>query len=251
MKTKPIPILTPLDQVESDIVHIRLPLPVGVDSARIGIDMVRLETLCRVAGIRQLSIAREDGIDSTKTSITGINQDGSATGIGESQKTKSASEHGMNPGISKPFISTNVRITIDTDELGKTVTENYPQGARSIPGWSQELQKLILTHLRKEGTSFLLSGNKDDFSREAKVLSYFALFGIILHHNIIPSIIVNMLTFKTAMYASSLFAKKARPDIYVRNPILSVGGCEWDRALLFLGMILNTRNLIREIREEE
>lgn len=257
------PQLIPINQIESDIIQVNLPLPDFLKTERIGIDILRLETLCRVAGIKTLNIGRMNTDENSETiSISGINHDGTAAGVATREVVKSKSisrreEHGV--FWRKFSIGVHAMIKISMNALMQRISARDEKGARSIEGWSQELEEIILRHVKKEGLHNLLSPNGEDVMSDINMaitplMGYYLLY-LDLGDNIknLPIKTILVALFFICRTAGQVITKREMTvsDEDWRISPLSIGGIEWDRALMFLRMIANTRGLVSEITDIE
>jgi len=249
MKPNSTPKLVPLNNAQSDVVDVNLVLPAAVGLEQLGIDIIRLETLCKVAGISKLTI-RNKKDDSKETTIVGRNRDGTAIGGLMGSKTASLSTQKKKKGF-KMIARTEVNIEIDIATLAHEIIEKNPEGVRSLHGWSQELEEIITKHVGNEGLKFLLSVEKGAMRVDMIVIC--SMLGIGISPQ--ASALINVMAALTCrmlgcILAQRLASKLFGEDMYVRTSPLSIAGIEWDRALVLIGMIASTRNLIGKIGQD-
>lgn len=260
---------TPIDEVQSDVVHIHIPFPAGCDASQIGIDIIRLETLCNLAGIINLNIGstKEDS-NGVKTLVLGVNRDGSAVGGATKSATKSESKHVITKSNDKKRtwpISTSIEL--DMRELTDHIARTYPEGIRSSIGWATELNSIIKEEIRTQGGEFLLAFEKNDVVDELLIilglsmtyLTYHVLKyqklpipGNIMLSEVVATIAIGIkymvnLPILNLAYLGYLALVGKKP----RLSMLHFGGSEPDRALVLFGTILATRQLVAVIQPEK
>lgn len=242
--------LVPIQELTSDTVHINLHVPEFLEKDRIGIDIIRLETLCRIAGIRELRIEtmKTKEKDTARTIITGRNEDGTATGtfvVNQVNVSKSTQQN-CDPNTMKLFSQINAKISIDMEELARKISTKYPNGIRSIEGWCKELEKIIIKHIQKEGLWHLLSGRKRNGMMDASI----ALQTMIIGSTLGTLGMGNAEWVKIYFLMLGIIGRDIA-ELRITQAVgegrispLAIGGIEWDRALFFAGMILATRNAV-------
>lgn len=155
----------PLPKVEQaqplDNLLIELNLPQVVDQDRIGINVSRIDSLCRLSGIEALAIIGTTGEETSKTipQIVGMNPDGSAvasksiakTTVPTSKRLQIAFKHVDNMSLR----NTQLNVFVNIDEISQTAAESK-SGIREPKVWSENLDKELRTSLRKAGTENLI-----------------------------------------------------------------------------------------------
>ena len=247
MKPNSTPKFVPLNNLQSEIVEANLVLPAAAGLDQLGVDIIRLETLCRVAGIRKLTI-RNKKSEPEGTTIAGRNNDGTAMGSLMGSKAISTSSQESSKGL-KVWTHTEANIEIDIAMLANKISEKFPEGVRSLNGWSEELEEIITKHVGDEGLKFLLAAEKETIIMDMMVTLFAYVSLVLAHRNILVTVIVAIMARLTGYEITSRIAKKIRV-LDTRMSPLSIGGIEWDRALVLIGMIANTRNLIGKISQE-
>lgn len=250
MKPNSTPKLVPLNNLQSDIVEANLVLPANLGLEQLGINIIRLETLCRVAGISKLTIGNKRENDQGATIIAGRNRDGTAIGGLTNSKAISKSAQ-KRTGKLKMETQIEADIQIDIASLASKISEKFPEGVRSLEGWSQELEEVITKHLGNEGVRFLLSGSKVEMIFDIFVffmmLEDIIKFSQSIHRTVMLYVAVRQIAYSML---HKFFEIIWRRDSYLRVSPLSIVGIEWDRALVLMGMIASTRNLVGKITEK-
>lgn len=189
-------IIVPIDELEMErplscyrknvIVAPKLPeisldikTPSYVDRGTIGIRAEALLKTMRAAGILSLGIFTESGDDArTEYSITGINQDGSATGIGTQKKTEHRHENNFDTERYKAFNFIQAIVRLNTKRITDDII-NEPEGSlRDAKAWITTLDNGIREELLKIAKENLLRPTKEDLLTSISVITMSAIFEI-------------------------------------------------------------------------
>ncbi len=163
--------LVPITEVCSPIVQVSIPFPDWVDSDRIGFNLKRVHRLCRIGGIRQLSIIGESGEETSSSipMIVGMNEQGGA--YAGKAKIKEVATHmdtfNSNTPEATPHavIWANGSINLNLDEITQRIRggERWNNNARSVDAWTHYLDKTVREGISSIGWNHLTHVNKEYF----------------------------------------------------------------------------------------
>lgn len=176
----------PFDNVSSSRIHFSVSFPEYVDKGRVGVNVARIESLCRLGGISHLDvIGKTDGYVSEHTpTIVGYNNQGNAY----MAKTGSRKEAGRFTSFMdgnfiddnlyffhKPHAAswTNGRIELNMNEISQTIQrkEQNKTGIRNTEEWSHYLNEALRKGIVSIGVNHLLFG-LDKTNRSKLILQF-------------------------------------------------------------------------------
>lgn len=180
----------PLDQANTQRVQFNLAFPMGVDRNQIGIDIMRVERLCRLSGIKQLRVLSQTGLETSGSvpTVIGSNQDGEAY-AGRIGKTKQVptytvkSYHDYEPDAFweklQPFRQICGIITVNTDEVTTKIARDskWKTGVRSTDAWTHYLDHTLREGIGTVGADNLLGVDSSQKSLFAGLTGFGYLLG--------------------------------------------------------------------------
>lgn len=166
----------PIDEanVISDRVRFHLPLPDYIERERIGVDLSRVERLCRFGGIRFLKVVGKlDGdVSSFTPEITGYNGSGEAVAANKGTKDlvplyTTQSELGAQPSIpSFKFSLATLNINLN-EAVNRAIHEQKGKenNVRDVETWTEYLDKSLRQGISQVGFDNLVRyGDKFSFA---------------------------------------------------------------------------------------
>ncbi len=160
--------LVPISKIAPDVLSVNLPLPSYVDQNRIGVNVDRIEALCRLAGIRWLSVYSVDGGEASSFTplIAGHDGSGSAyaakTGTATQIRpfeTRQVSVEDKSGDLPRELTRTDGDIMINVDEVVNRIqTEKWEHGIRSTVAWTRYIDEVVRKGIIEIGTKHLTSG---------------------------------------------------------------------------------------------
>src|SRR5437773_240279 len=130
----------PITEISSPKVSINLNLPPWIDPDKIGLNLNRLETFCRIGGIGHLIIAGVTGEETSSTvpMIVGMNEQGGAYAGKAEAKVASIHSESFTPdfqGIPHANIWANGKVNINLDEMKQRISneKRWKEGVHSYP----------------------------------------------------------------------------------------------------------------------
>lgn len=176
----------PIDQANTQKVRFSVPLPEYVDRERVGINVGRIEKLCRIGGIGHLRIVGEtQGKTSSFTpAIVGFSNKGEAyaakTGVKNSVPTYSV-DYERDEFVPHSFRWANGTVRVNLNEVADRIVSDlrWKKDAREIKAWSQHLDLSLRRGIAEIGTRHLIvEANKAYFTITTLVGALIA-FGLI------------------------------------------------------------------------
>lgn len=267
--------LVPIQKIKSDIVDLNIAFPRGLDVSRIGIDIVQLETLCKVAGISRFIIeTRKSHVDeispglgfleslylgdtseSAKDMRRGFSEDPEfrktlndiAREVEKRMNQRSVfkkvwssiSNTAVNAVLGERKVQRERGIVSSFDEQGLfSFLSAQEHGATSPEAWVKFLNHIILRKIKGEGTQWLLTPTGRNIFGDICQL----LFMTWIVSPIDPNRISLFAILSTLVLCfPNLFDKETKPE---RLSFLSLGGVELEEALVLWIKILQTRQLV-------
>lgn len=153
--------LTPIGQASSEYLSIQLPLPIHIDTKRIGVDVESIDQICKISGISSLRISALRNREQVIGALGGVDREGNATAgmIATATAVKSAKmEKRINVPGSFPFkcsISQDVNIEVDVENMARVLVENGQ--IKSPSAWAEALDKEIIPQVTHAGLKALLT----------------------------------------------------------------------------------------------
>lgn len=241
----------PIDEVESDVVRCAVNFPSWVDITRIGLDLQEVETLCRLAGIKSLTITSSDQEKSQSVPMV-IGHDASGAAVGGFAESKTQTQAlAISPHAQKEHeIFMRKQAEFIDVVLNLNNQAMMEKCARSPEAWANLLDQELCSALQSAGLKHLCAfGNEEKFA-----LIMLVVFGIIGSFPSSLEDIAKYSAFFTAeMYVtfnvfSSYLFKKAGIDS--RLSVINLAGAELDRAAIFYIRLL-TKNLVQVIQSDQ
>lgn len=238
-----------IPEVESEIVAVDVRLP-WINAHELGINIKRLEKLCRLAGISHLSIhtTNEEERGSDVPMILGIGSDGSGVGAFAKAKKKTHDTEVKAKGVFKGEKYIDVKITFNNKDLEKQVREAPAGGVKSTEPWAKIFNQELRNAIRRIGLTHLLSPGLVEtggslFAGVATAFQFGALWGALSEqaHLMVPlgavsggPMLINLAVWLSGKGRFSLFFPLAM---------------ELDRAAIFF-IMSHTQNLVQALEAE-
>lgn len=162
-----------IDEASTERVRFAVPLPEYVDRERIGVNIRKIEKLCRIGGIGHLRVTADYESDTSNfvPTIVGVSQKGEAvaakTGVKRISPTQTSDFN--TDKASSPALTWTDGSNIP--EIVKRINDDkkYKEGARSIDAWSQKLDLSLRDGIAGIGIPYLTS---ELFSRNKGLTIY-------------------------------------------------------------------------------
>ncbi len=129
----------------------QLNLPPNVEQGQIGLDLSRTQLLARIAGLGGVIVGEYWGekseISFSVSGVDGLNQDGSATGVGRAHvtaaKTERSSLQDDRTSHLKEYQWPIARLAINRNELGSRISDRVQAGMPAETAWTNELDRSL------------------------------------------------------------------------------------------------------------
>jgi len=244
----------PLDQAYTSRVRFDVTLPAYVDRRRIGVNVDRVDKLCKIGGIKHLTVTGTDGeVSSFTPTIVGSNN-GEAYAARKGAKTKAptysidSEEHrallDVMPGFRHTVATLNLNLTDTADRVMK---DSNKQGkVRDVEKWIPYLDDSL-----KKGLIDITTQNLNSAGGK-KVFIIMSTFGVTLgllqgityspQVTLIPSI---LFTYQVSNYVERYMGRNFSLENY-RWSLFS--GLQFDRVFV-VKIMANRGNLLKALPE--
>lgn len=230
--------LIPLEQVESGVINVRLGIP-QLPQGSIGIDVKRIESLCRIGGITELVLRGSEDNTHISPVMSGGNGRGTATGAFavaagiEHESQGGRINHGPFKGYFKCTTSYQAEIALPMMDIRRKLVE---QGQIQSPeAWAKVLDEKMQKGIGIQGLKNLLSPAFGDCMFDGQT-SYSMMMGLEWY---IFAITLGMPLKAIAGYMSDYTRLTWAPY-----------GIEIPRAVIFAIYMLHTRELVGVVTAE-
>ena len=253
----------PLRKVEEeqplDKVRITLNLPPLVDQDRIGVNLARIDSLCRLSGIENLIVLGKTDEETSKVIplVVGVNSDGSAVASKSLVKTDVPPYNSVFSGEEGYMSSRNIklRININVDEVAQRAAE-AKMGVRDPKVWAQNVDEGLRHSIRSVGTDNLIR-NPDRFTKGFYLISLPLNAGInsvsdlINNGHLTEQPAINTMVFYALIRGVYLVSEVAQKIISKENIRYSVFiGPQLDRAAV-LQLKTRTQKLVKDLHPDK
>lgn len=250
-------VFVPISQSDTQRVKFALPLPPYLETERVGVNAAKIDRLCRIGGIKHLTVTGEDGeISSFTPTIVGISKKGEALAAKTGAKTKaptySIDSEGHSallnviPGFRHTVATLNLNLGDVADRIMKDSNE---QGkVRDVKKWTPYLDESLKKGLSDIAMQNLISagGKKVFIVMSAVGIGLGLMEGITYSPQValIPSI---LFIYQVSNYIERYTGRNFGLQDY-RWSLFS--GLQFDRAFV-ARTIINRGNLIKALPKPE
>lgn len=239
---------TPLNEINHPDAETRvnLGLPEFL-AARIGIDVARLETLCRIIGVMDLTISTFKNDEDDSVGVGSVDAHGQATATTAPAKRKTLnnarSQHAHKTPLDESEKYTGI-ISLNTQQILKIISESSDLGLRDF----EKIADLLDQELKKAMVKLAYNCGIVNKKVGAKINTYGSIIGII--YSIFGDNIPLTLNLLAHLFLNLSFALRAKKNGNYFRPGLGVASMEIDR-FIWCAIRAHTGRLVGTVMNEK
>lgn len=245
-------ILTPINEVNSKVVRVNIPLPEYAHPEKIGVNVELVEGLCRLSGIRRLSVGTFSESDQLSTIAQNIGGD-VETALGIKSKTAPrirSEKSGDNQTLPKYCQWSEAHVDFNTQKVQEDIL-GMKGGVHEQSNWISLLNEYVRKGVTRVCLQNLMRLNAGDMIIDVGMITH-VITGAMSSHAGDLTLLLNLPIVKGLASVIHKRANDMAPIPLNMRPTCSIFGLEIDRAIALAVRSLRHRNdFVKEIKDEE